>query len=313
MGILKGLIELFTQPGKALISRKSDCQIEFLQFDSNLTVPQYKLKKLKRARRTVQRKLKEYFATHPAFTIPGFATQGSFVTGTIIRNEQDLCDFDVGVYFFAKPPYKYETIQRHIKKALNGHTSAGIKLKTKCIRLNYQGDFHIDMPIYYTPDRKQFFLGSKGKDWEVCDSKKFKDWVKENTSNTPQAIRLVRYFKAWADFFKSSRRGTMPSGLVFTIWSIRCYEPHERDDVAFIYTAVKILKYLKDHFQSSWSCEMPVEPKDNVLDKLNKAQQKSFYNALKELVKTGTKAMRSENKEEAKVIWRKVFGRRFPD
>lgn len=311
LGLFKGLWELLSSGRTSLISSKSNCNEDFLVFNENLNIPKYKLKNLKRARKTLQRIIKDYFREHPDFSIPHFATQGSYVSGTIIRNEQDLCDFDVGVYFFTKPHVRYETIQNHIKKALTGHTTAGIKLMSKCIRLNYKGDFHIDMPIYYTLDRKKFFLGSKGNNWQICDSKHFKDWVKENTQDLPQAIRIVRYCKAWADLYRQKRKIKMPSGLVFTIWAIQYYESNERDDVAFVHTAARILKYLKDNFQSSWSCNMPVAPFDNVLNKLNTNQQANFYKALEEVVKAGTEALGKEEKESAQKIWKGVFGKRF--
>lgn len=311
LGVIGGISKLFSGNGSSPITKKSNCQDAFLSYGSNLDIPKSKLKKLKRARKTIQAILKDYFREQKNFTIPKFALQGSFGCGTMIRTVKDLCDFDMGIYFFSEPKCTYETIQRHIQKALVGHTLAGVQLKSKCVRINYQGDFHIDMPMYYTTDRKNYFLGSKGNNWEICDSKYFKDWVISNTSDSPQIIRIIRYYKAWSDYTRFMKGIKMPSGLVFTIWAIQFYKSDSRDDIAFTYTSAEILKYLKDNFKNDWKCEMPVEPHDNVLDKLSKQQKSNFYSALKELVQFGFEALTSESKEESEKIWKKQFGKRF--
>jgi len=314
LGIVGGLLKIFSTKKRGhVISETSNCQDEFLILNGNLDIPKSKLQKLKRARRAIQKAIKRYFESQKGFYIPKFATQGSFPCGTMIRTRKDVCDFDVGIYFFEKPAKAFETIQKHIKRALLGHTTAGITLMPKCVRLNYQGDFHIDMPIYYTEDEQQYYLGSKGGEWELCDSKVFKDWLLANTNENPQIIRMIRYFKAWSDEYRFKKRIKMPSGLVFTIWVIQFYKSSKRDDVAFVHTAAAILEYLKDNFQFAWECKMPVEPYDNVLDKLSKQQQSNFYGALKELINKGFDALTEEDKIKAMKVWVSLFGKRFPN
>ncbi|MEQ8687681.1 MAG: nucleotidyltransferase [Imperialibacter sp.] len=311
LGIVGGLIKLFSNEDQ-VISENSNCQDEFLTFNRNLNIPASKLKRLKRARRAIQKAIKSYFQIQNGFSIPKFALQGSYATGTMIRTAKDMCDFDLGIYFFEEPSKTYETIQNHIKRALTGHTTVGISLLPRCVRLKYRGDFHIDMPIYYTLDEKAFYLGARGDEWELCDSKVFKDWVADKTKESLQSIRIIRYFKAWADHYRTKKRTKMPSGLVFTIWSIRFYQSHERDDVAFVHTAAAILKHLKDNFQFTWTCVMPVAPNDNVLDKLNKQQQVNFRDTLEELVSKGFEALTFDNKAKAAKAWGKLLGGRFP-
>ncbi len=231
----------------------------------------------------------------------------------MIRNSEDQCDLDVGIYFFQKPEKAYSTIQKHIKIALMGHTTLGVSLLSRCVRLKYQGDFHIDMPIYYTDNGEEYYLGNLDKEdeWELCDSKIFKDWVVENTHYNDQKIRIIRYMKAWSDHYHSKKRIKMPSGLVFTIWAIQFYKENERDDVALVHTAAAILEHLKDNFQFTWTCEMPVAPNDNVLDRLTKEQQSNFREALESFVTKGFEALSSEEKQRAINIWKKLLGKRF--
>lgn len=293
---------------KRTVHVNSDCHEEFLTLNDNLQVTKSKLRKLKKGRKAIQNKIKEYFRNLDGYTIPKFYIQGSSQVGTLIRNKKDFCDFDIGIYFFTKPPHKYETIQKHIKNALLGHTAGKISLLEKCVRINYSGDFHMDMPIYFA-EQENFHLGSKGNNWEVCDSKVFKDWVLTRTNESPQITRLIRYFKAWSD----NHRHKLPSGLAFTIWTIEHVECDERDDIAFIQTAAKLLKNLKEKHWSTagWTCYMPVEPRDNVIDHLREDQKLNFRRALEELIKEGVEALSYEDKSEALKKWKKIFGKRF--
>jgi hypothetical protein len=314
LGIFSGLAQLFRQKGKLVISENSNCQDEFETFNNNLEVTPSKLKRLTMARTAIQNAIKKYFENQKGFNTPKFYQQGSFASGTMIRNSKDQCDLDIGIYFFKKPLKKYSTIQNHIKKALIGHTKAGISLMARCVRLKYQGDFHIDMPVYYSTDGVAFYLGNRDKEeeWELCDSKVFKDWVIEHTKDNHQKIRIVRYLKAWSDHYHKKKGIKMPSGLVFTIWAIEFYKSNERDDVALVHTAAAILKHLKDNFQFAWTCKMPVAPNDNVLDKLSSNQQVNFRDALQNLVVKGFEAVSSNEKVKANKIWAKTLGGRFP-
>ncbi|NJN27753.1 MAG: nucleotidyltransferase [Cyclobacteriaceae bacterium] len=316
LGIVSGLIQLFKhKKGKLVISESSNCQDEFDAFNENLEIPPSKMKRLKQARKAIQNAIQKYFENQKDFTTPKFYLQGSYASGTMIRNSKDQCDFDIGLYFFQEPSKGYSTIQNHIKKALTGHTTAGINLLSRCVRLKYQGDFNIDMPVYYTTDGKLFYLGNRDKEeeWELCDSKIFKDWVINGTKDNPQKIRIIRYLKAWSDHYHSQKRIKMPSGLVFTIWAIQFYQPNERDDVALVHTSAAILKHLNDNFQFTCTCKMPVTPNDNVLDRLSKKRQSNFCDALHGLVSKGFEAVSSDKKTKAIKIWGKLLGKRFPD
>lgn len=293
--------------GRKEPSEESDCHETFLEFNERLNITNTKFKRLKQARRGIQRKLKARLSKWYGYPLARFATQGSFTTETMIRNQKDWCDLDMGIYFFQDPGLTYESIQKHIKEALFDHTNGEVKLLSKCVRVIYSNDFHIDLPIYIVEDNETFLLGSKGNLWEKCDSKIFKDWVEQSIVGNDQKRRIIRYFKAWSDCYKSKNGRKMPSGLVFTIWAIQNYEEDGRDDISFVKTATRMLEELK----SSWTCEMPVEPHDNVLDRLNNDQQDNFEEALKELIKTGYEALIQDDKNNSFKMWKLLFGNRF--
>lgn len=173
-------------------------------------------------------------------------------------------------------------------------------------------DFHIDMPIYYESDWDGVtYFAKGGSEWEPSDPKGFIRWFEEKNHNNKQLTRVVRYFKAWADFIKVNNGRKMPSGLALTLWAAKFYERDTRDDLAFLKTVVGILDYLNNSFQYNWKAEMPVSPYDNVLDRLDDSQKTFFYDQLTKMVSYGTNAVSCENSYDASRNWSKIFGDRF--
>lgn len=311
-GVLVGL-GILTSSKKSnlndLDNYKSDCHQDFLNFDYNLMVNDSKRLRLDTARNAIENKIKNYFRELEQYIVPKFYLHGSAKLGTQIRTHDDSCDYDIGIYFFKKPPHGFETIQNHIKNALEGHTSCEINLRNKCVRINYKNDFHIDMPIFYTEDKRHFYLGSKGNKWNKCDAKIFRDWFLDKTEGNEQIIRIIKYFKAWSDKYQHK----MPSGLAFTVWVEKYYLEHDRDDIAFMLTASNLLKNLNEGFWSAkyWECIMPVLPHDDLLYQLDTNQKYKFKETLENLIEEGFDALKSNDYEYTMKIWKKQLGRWF--
>ncbi len=309
-GVIYAVKELFSSD-EVKITEKSDCHNNFLNFNKTISISSEKISNLRSAHNTIRDKLTNYFSNYPYIPPIQFFIQGSYKMDTMVENMNQFCDVDLGVYFQEKPNIEISTLQWHIKQALSGHTSKGVEVKKMCVRLNYVRDFHIDLPIYYKNYYGKIYFGTKLDGWKKSDPKDFIKWFKENTQNKPQLIRIIRYLKAWSDYRKYETTKKYPSGLVLTLWAIEFYQADQRDDVAFVYTCDKILRYLDDNYQSDWEAKMPVAPYDNTLNRLTENHKKNFYNDFKEIVKEGIDAISSSNKKPAKDIWKQVFGYRF--
>ena len=105
----------------------------------------------------------------------------------------------------------------------------------------------------------------------------------------------------------------MPSGLAFTIWTMKHFVADERDDISFIKTAYEIYCYLSKQSLDKWECNMPTIPFDNVIDKLSEEQKNNFLKALEELIKSTQKVLAMENKTECMKSWKCFFGKWFPE
>lgn len=304
--------ELLKSKKKFQVTSASNCDDRLRKFNEIITISGEKVEKLKRAHNTIREKVKYHFANNTNLPIPNFYIQGSYKTKTLIENINTICDVDLGVFFPSKPFAEIETLQLHIKKALIGHTTRGVSIKTNCVRLNYVSDFHIDLPIYYTDQKTgKTYFGARGYHWEPSEPKAFVQWFETSTNGKPQLIRIIRYLKAWADNARNRTGRKYPSGLALTLWAVQFYEPSKRDDVSLFNTCSAILQYLKDNFKGSWKATMPVEPFDNVLDRLSGSQKSFFYEELKATIETMADAVSADTKAGAIKKWKQIFGRRF--
>ena len=290
------------------ITSESNSSDEFKIFNERLEISKDKVNNLRSAHNTIRNKIKEYISTETNLPEPEFFIQGSYKTKTLVQNTNELCDVDLGVFFPRKPTYQVRTIQNYLKRALADHTSKGVVVLSNCVRVNYVRGFHVDLPIYFFENGLTYF-GSRNRGWETSDPKEFIGWFKGMVSEKPQIVRLIRYLKAWLENVKSKYQRKLPSGLALSLWVIEFYEPDSRDDVAFFKTSQSILDYFER--SDSWEARMPVEPRDNVINRLYISQKSFFYDKFCQMNEIARKAISSKTKEDAIKYWIQIFGTKF--
>jgi len=280
---------------------------QFLQFERAISLSPAKKKKLIASRKALENRIREHFKSHAKFLTPKFYIQGSYKMGTMVVKKNGTYDVDLGIYFLEKPKIESLSLQKNIHNAVNGHTIGGVEHREKCIRVIYQGDYDIDLPVYYkTPQDKHPFLATK-KGWLQSDPKELCDWFEKRKDKNGQLMRLVKYFKAWA--YQRSRK--MPNGISFTVWVVNNYKPNNRDDKAFFETA----KAIESTFGGFWNGDTevinPATPQDNLL-KLDFDQRTKFKEAFRQMLKDAEQAIQTNSNQKALNIWKQLFGDKFP-
>jgi hypothetical protein len=277
---------------------------QFLKFEQNISVPQSKKQKLISSRQALQNRIIEHFKKKPNAPVPKFYIQGSYKMGTMILDKKNTYDVDLGIYFLTKPLIEPATLQKWVIEAVKGHTADGVEHRSKCLRVIYKENFDIDLPVYYknTQDKSPFLATKAG--WQESDPKELCDWFKSKKDKEGQLLRLVKYFKAWAN----NRGKKMPSGIALTVWVTNNYTANIRDDIAFYETAKKMYKY----FANNAKCINPATPGDNLIERLDSIQIRNFYNAFGNLVKSAEQALTQDSTTKANNIWHNEFGDKFP-
>lgn len=285
----------------------ANCNKLFLDFNDELKITSSKIEKMKKARENIKNKIIDHFKQKTKYDFIGTYMQGSYRTKTVIRTKDDVCDLDLGIYF-KKIDTEVSTaaVLDQVYKAVEDVTSIQPSKKSKCVRVYYKGDFHIDLPVYHfnkeEHDHPQ--LANRYNGWEESDPKDFTKWFNKH-ENLKQLKRITRYLKAWSN----NTEGKYPSGLAFTIWTCNKLTTNERDDIALY----ELLKEIKSSIESSWYVEMPVVPYDDVCSKLTDQQKDNFLDAISDFIEDADRALKSKNQLEASEIWQKYFGDRFPD
>lgn len=306
----------------------ANCHEQFLRFNKAISLTEQEKKKLIGSRNSVSSKIKTHLKSINYYK-PVFREQGSFKMGTIIRPRSGRYDLDLGIYFpelKGNPSDwpKTETIHKHIVEAISGHTSLKPIDKSSCIRLIYKSpysnnidlSYHIDLPIYgykesFWTSEVKTVIGFKGeRQWsEYSSPMEFQKWFEEksnlNYEDTNQLRRLVQYLKAWKDNQQTSPK--MPDGMILTVLAAKNYEPHDRDDIALYNMVVEF------YYRLWWwfSVTKPVEPNNDLAEKLTRKQERNFLTRAKKLLNLGSKAIDEKSQSKSVDTWVRIFGERF--
>jgi len=278
----------------------------FLTFERSITISSGKKKKLIASRKALQQRIIEHFKAHAKFLVPKFYIQGSYKMGTMVMDKEGTYDVDLGVYFLEKPNIEPHSLQKNVFNAVKDHTDLGVEHKDKCIRVIYKGDFDIDIPVYYkTPNDKHPFLATKNG-WLESDPKELCDWFETKKDRNGQLMRLVKYFKSWAN----QRTKKMPSGIALTVWIANYYKPNSRDDKAFYETAKAIETRFGGGLVDTVAYN-PSTPNDNLL-KLDFNQRTNFKAIFRQMLVEAEHALQTNSNGKALNIWNQQFGDKFP-
>ena len=280
----------------------------FMTFYDDLQITDSKVKAIVKSRNHLRELIKKYFNDkYPDYTV-GFWIQGSWKMKTTIRKKDDHCDLDDGVYIFPGPNVVSTTVKGWVQKAVDGVTDATPKHKNKCIRVEYKGGYHIDLPVYvkehFDRDTEPPKLATTQNGYIESDPKQLVDWFSEKKKNNEQLVRIISYIKAWCDDVCHS----MPSGLAVTILASNNQVKDQRDDVALVET----LKAIRTELDNDFTCIVPAVPYDDVLKDFidNKDTVLEEFNRI---IDYGEKAMAEKNLLKASRYWKHALGDRFPE
>lgn len=302
----------------------------FIDFNETIRLSPKKKDQLRISRNSVRTDIEKYFEKNRDKHTVKFKGQGSFSMNTTILPISGEYDVDDGVYIFGKEEDRPtpQTAHNWIYKAVENRTNQNTIDKNTCVRVQYAGDYHIDLPIYYKTDgnENEFFFDSedipelahRNKGWIQSDPYEFKKWFDEKAKEKPQLKRIVRYLKAWSDNKNNSNSNLrFPSGMVFTILASESnFIESVRDDESLLSTLKNIQKEIDDSrfFGANYVCKRPtVDKTENLFVKYSaETTKKNFLDALDSFIKSGEQAIECKSKKDACAKWQKHLGDRFP-
>jgi len=287
---------------------------EFGTFHDKIKLANGKKDSLKQARDAIRERIRKYFRDKLEVKVPKFHGQGSYMMRTTVNPLAGEFDIDDGVYLQHlddKDDSEWPTpatVHRWLVEATSGHTNEKPIDKQTCVRVQYAGQYHVDLPSYAQLN-DNYLLAVKGdKGWHYSDPKALTVWFIDRVkSDGEQLRRIVLFLKAWADF-QTGRRGKMVNGLILTVLTSNSFYSSERDDISLAETVKSIDQAVKTDFEV-WN---PVDSAEKLTDRLTDGQKKRFQDAISELAKDADDAVKEEEKSDAAKLWRGQLGDRFP-
>lgn len=263
-----------------------------------------------------------------------FINQGSYKIGTAINGKNVDIDyamiFPLNISEFNDP----RELKKAVKDSLIIENIRIPSIKEPCVTVAYHENgeeyMHIDFPIYAEYEGN-LYLG-RGKEnsikfeWEIADPEGLVEYFENAFKDKEQLKRIVRYIKKWKqqEYDNSSNGNEVPPSIGLTLLACENYCEYTYggdDDLSSLYYTLKKIQNAfvieTDDFgeitSATISCDLPVEPKTDVLYKmsLSSAHLIKFYKKLKRAVANLNDAMNLDEEHEAAKCVRKVLGDEF--
>lgn len=240
-----------------------DCSRKFNEFyHTKIILPEKSQNELRQKRKTNIKRLKSGLSEYNAENKTGFRIseeriQGSMAMHTVVQNDENDYDIDVGIVFESDNldeigPYAIKNILENALKRKMGQFAVEPLVKTSCVRMEYSNGYHVDFAIF---KRSKIHLGNEytyehaGAKWSTRHIKALEEWFNTEASKTNDNLRkIVRLSKMFCKSRESWKN--MPSGLIQTVL---CDEAitnnYSRIDELFYYTMKKIVARLNTNLE----------------------------------------------------------------
>lgn len=251
-----------------------------------------------------------------------YSAQGSYAHKTIIKPVQDNDEFDADILVFIKDndfqPYKFEVdYVDDVYKTLgeNEDYKDKIKRNTRCVTIDYAGDFHLDIVPCVEHKNIHYICNRKEEKYEETDGDGYKNWLAEKNAitsgnNFRRTTKLLKFLRDHKDNFsvKSILLTTMLGNQV---------SGNEKGSNNFsdLPTTLKTLSNrLNDFLQKNTTMptiDNPVMPVENFNRHWNQKKYSNFRDKFNIYTNKINEAFEEKDYNESVKKWRKLFGDKF--
>ena len=252
--------------------------------------------------------------------------QGSYKFGTQVRPSRGgEFDIDMGVYFLWKgnsedgnyePSVLRSFVQSALEKYSLSHSDEIIEVtspKTRCCRIRYKNNFHIDVPVYHLNDDSDNRRLATDRGWEDSDPKAIYLWFRDSFEDQARRKirRQVRYVKAWSALnFQEELES--PSSILLTVLvaeAAKKLDPSKiKSEDETLYTLLGEIVSRLDNYKDVYN---PVNEEEN-LSRFSDEEMDKFIENLRSFFKVAERAVKQESTFSAADIWQEAFYHMFP-
>ena len=129
--------------------------------------------------------------------------QGSYALGTLIKPVDDNDEYDADIQIVMNPNSQWEAKDYilAVNRTLAGNKTYAdkLRLKTRCVTVDYAGDFHLDVVPRVTIKGKHYVCNRIDNKFEETDGDGYRDWFNEKNritkGNLKRVVRLLKHLR----------------------------------------------------------------------------------------------------------------------
>lgn len=245
-----------------------------------------------------------------------FFKQGSYATGTaIIPVGSNEFDIDTVLLLNTADTYDAKGLIDFVYSRMKTKEKYKDKLmkKDRCIRVNYAGDFHMDIVPAKPSDDEHILISSKSKnEWIETNPEGFTKWFKsKNSENSYKFISAAKIIKYWRD--NKVGKDTAPKSILLTALIGNYIKLASSDAETLVLTLENMVSNLDDILVTNEPyVENPSLAGENLARDWNKDKYDIFKTKLEKFSKDSRAALDEEDKEKSIKKWQDILGDKFP-
>ena len=284
---------------------------DFLRDEVNLN--QSRLDRLNTSVQAVNSYLKDHLTGYQ-----NMEPQGSYALGTLIKpvDENDEYDADIQIVMNPNPKWQAKDYINEIHKTLNQNQNyAGkLSLKTRCVRINYAGDFHLDTVPRVTSGNRHYVCNRIENRFEETDGNGYRDWFNEKNritgGNLKRVVRLLKYLRDHKNNYSAK-------SILLTTLAGNTIKPSDEgtETVSTVSdTLVTVLSRIDDYLQQHpYMPEIrnPVLLTETFNRHWDQTKYANFRNKIHSHSLTAKRAKEESSGEKAVKMWQELFGENF--
>ena len=284
---------------------------EFLRDEVNLN--EGRLRRLETAVAAVSAYLKDH--------LTGYQTmepQGSYALRTLIKPVDDNDEYDADIQIVMNPNLEWEpkdyilAIHRALKQ--NQNYADKLRLKTRCVTIDYAGDFHLDVVPRVTFRGRHYVCNRIDNTFEETDGTGYRDWFNDKNriagGNLKRAVRILKYLRDHKNNY------TAKSILLTTLAGDTVRPTDEGTEAVSTVadTLVTILTRMDDYLQQHPhmpEIRNPVLPGETFNRHWDQGKYTNFRTRVHSHALTARNAKVESANEKSIKIWQELFGEGF--
>lgn len=318
VGFFLGEIEMF------------NCSKEVLKFHNDkVSLPQDERDEMRDRRNSNRTRLRDGLKTHEKPKVREFHSQGSYSMKTMTQHPAKDYDIDDGVYFDKSdlknadetnmsPAQAKEMVRNAVD---DGSFKTKPKVKTNCVRVQYEAGYHVDLPVYRKVTAKdvlgneEVFYELASSEWKRSDAREVTGWFDgKNKEQSPDATngRQLRRMTRETKKFARSRANWIDNiacGFMITKLVTECYVANEdREDIALYET----MKAIRDRLELDLEVKHPVTPDDYITSGPDDSSAKFLKDKLSDAISWLAVLFETDcTAKKALAAWDKVFNTNY--